>query len=83
MQSLQLTAHVAADGMLHIPAPQFAGQDVEIIVLPVPRNPQADTTLIGAEALKIALEVGFIGSLDAEPEFSTRYKEELDWTDKI
>lgn len=46
MQSLQLTAHVAADGMLHIPAPEFAGQDVEVVVILSPLDAGKPTARI-------------------------------------
>lgn len=82
MHSLQFTAHIPADGMLHIPAPEFAGQDIDVIVLLIPKQSQPPATLIGQDALKLAQEIGFIGSLDAEPDLSARYKEELDWTEK-
>lgn len=82
MQSLQLTAQIAADGMLHVPVPDFAGQEVEVFVLLTPKATQPTKTLIGQDALNMAQAIGFIGSLDAEPEFSTRYKDELDWSVK-
>ena len=33
MKTIQLSAHVAADGMLHIPAPDFADQDIDVVVV--------------------------------------------------
>ena len=44
---------------------------------------QSSSLLIGEAALNKALEIGFIGSFEAEPDFSVRYKENLDWSDKI
>ncbi|MCX7111417.1 MAG: hypothetical protein NTX45_15075 [Proteobacteria bacterium] len=38
MKTLQLTAHVSADGMLHIPAPDFAGQEIDVVVVLAPRR---------------------------------------------
>ena len=82
MKSLRITTRIAADGMLRLPALEFANQDVEVIVLPASRTTQRTDTLIGPEALKKAQEIGFIGSLDAAPDFSVRYKDELDWSHK-
>lgn len=82
MQSLQLTTHIAADGMLHIPAPQFADQDVEVIVWVAPKPAHPTPTLIGREALQKAMDIGFVGGLAAEPELSERCKDVLDWSDK-
>lgn len=70
MKSLRMTTRIAADGMLHLPALEFANQEVEVIVLPAPCYPQSSTTLIGQEALKKAQEIGFVGGLDAEADFS-------------
>lgn len=83
MKSLHVMTRIDADGMLHLPALEFADQEVEVIVLPAPLYLKPSKTLIGQEALKKAQEIGFIGSLDAEADFSARYKDELDWTDKI
>ena len=43
MKTLQLTAHVAADGMLHIPitAPDFADRDVNVLVILQTRQTEA------------------------------------------
>ncbi|MEI7866942.1 MAG: hypothetical protein WCI11_03550 [Candidatus Methylumidiphilus sp.] len=38
MKTIQLSAHVAADGMLHIPAPDFADQDIDVVVVLAPRG---------------------------------------------
>ena len=83
MKSRRMTTRIAADGMLHLPALEFANQEVEVIVLPAARSLKPTKTLIGQDALKKAQEIGFVGSLDAEPDFSARYKDEIDWTHKI
>ena len=83
MKSLHVTTRIAADGMLHLPALEFANQEVEVIVLPALRHPKPSKTLIGQDALKKAQEIGFVGSLEAEADFSVGYKDELDWTHKI
>jgi hypothetical protein len=82
MKSLHLTTRIAADGMLHLAALEFADQEVEVTVRPVSRGRQPPPILIGQEALDKAREIGFIGSLDAEPNLSVRYKEALDWSHK-
>jgi len=41
------------------------------------------TTATGISAFAILQRNGFIGSLQAEPELSSRYKEELDWNEKV
>jgi hypothetical protein len=63
MKSLRMTTRIAADGMLHLPALEFANQEVEVIVLPAPSYPKPTKTLIGQEALKKAQEIGFVGSV--------------------
>ncbi len=83
MKSLHVSTRIATDGMLHLSALEFANQDVEVIVLPALRTAQRTETLIGPEALKKAQEIGFIGSLDAAPDFSVRYKDALDWSHKV
>ena len=85
MKTLQITAHVAADSMLHIPitAPDFADCDVNVVVMLSPKQAESQSTLIGKDALLLAQDIGFIGSLDAEPDFSTNYKDHLDWSHKI
>ena len=83
MKSLHLTTRIDADGMLHLPAREFANQEVEVIVRPVARPRRPPQTLIGQAALDKAREIGFVGSLDAEPDLSVRYKEALDWSHKI
>ncbi len=70
MKSLRMTTRITADGMLHLPALEFANQEVEVIVLPAPHYLNPSKTLIGLEALKKAQEIGFVGSLDAEADFS-------------
>jgi hypothetical protein len=82
MKSLNMTTRIAADGILHLPVLEFANQEVEVIVRPATRGQRPPRTLIGQEALDKAREVGFIGSLDAEPDLSVRYKEVLDWSHK-
>jgi len=37
----------------------------------------------GAQSLEILKRNGFVGGLQADPELSSRYKEELDWSDKV
>ena len=50
MKTLQLTAHVSADGMLHIPAPDFAGQEIDVVVVLAPRRVnQSNPTPITSE----------------------------------
>ena len=85
MKTLQLTAHVAADGMLHIPVnePDFADCDVNVFVMLSPKPTENQNILIGKDALQLAQDIGFIGSLEAEPEFSTNYKDHLDWSHKL
>jgi hypothetical protein len=83
MKSLRMTTRIAADGMLHLLALEFANQEVEVIVLPASNDFKSPKTLIGQDALEKAQEIGFVGSLDAEADFSARYKEELDWAHKI
>lgn len=83
MQRLEITTRIAADGILRLPVKEFADQEVQITVSPVvsqtayPRSP-----LVGADALRKAREIGFVGSFEAEADFSARYKECLDWSDK-
>ncbi|MTW22601.1 hypothetical protein [Allochromatium palmeri] len=81
MKNLHLTTPIGADGLLHIPVAEFANQDVEVIVLPVTHK-EARSFLVGQDALKKALEIGYIGSFEAEPDFSARYKNHLDWSRK-
>ncbi len=83
MQRLEITTRIAADGILHLPVKEFADQEVQITVSPVASqtaSPQAP--LIGADALRKAQEIGFVGSFEAEADFSARYKEHLDWSNK-
>lgn len=80
MKSLQLTTRIAADG--NLPAREFVNQEVEVTVRWVLRGRQPPRTLIGQAALDKAREIGFIGSLDAEPDLSVRYKNVLDWSHK-
>ncbi|MEI7870039.1 MAG: hypothetical protein WCI11_19310 [Candidatus Methylumidiphilus sp.] len=84
MKTLQLSAHVAADGMLHIPitAPDFADRDVDVVVILPTQQTETQNVLIGRDALQLAQKIGFIGSLEAEAEFSSNYKNELDWSHK-
>ncbi|WP_295399647.1 hypothetical protein [uncultured Thiocystis sp.] len=83
MKSLHLTTRIAADGMLHLPAVEFAGQEVEVIVSPLVHESMSPShVLIGQEALNKAKEIGFIGSFEAEPDFSATYKNRLDWSNK-
>lgn len=81
LKSLHLTARISADGMLHLPVAEFADQEVEVIVLAAAHR-KTPPVLSGQEALQKAQEVGFIGSFEAEPDFSVRYKEMLDWSSK-
>ena len=85
MKTIQLTAHVAADGMLNIPInfPDFVDRDVNVLVFLSPAQEAEPSILTGQQAWQVAQEVGFIGSLEAEPEFSEKYKEHLDWSDKL
>ena len=84
MKTLQISAHVAADGMLHIPisAPDFADRDVDVVVILPTQQTDTQNVLIGQEALQLAKKIGFIGSVEAEAGFSTNYKDELDWSQK-
>lgn len=84
MKTLQLTAHVAIDGMLHIPvtAPDFADRDVNVFITLQPRPAEVHNVLVGQEALSVAQKIGFIGCLEAEADFSTNYKDHLDWSNK-
>lgn len=82
MKSLHLTAHIGTDGILCLPITEFAEQDVEVVVVPRVRTPASASILCGQNALDKARDVGFIGSFDAEPNFSVRYKEEIDWSSK-
>ncbi len=83
MKSLHLTTRISADGMLHLPVAEFADQEVEVIVLATAPREAPPPVLSGQEALQKAREVGFIGSFEAEPDFSVRYKEMLDWSSKV
>ncbi|WP_200248732.1 hypothetical protein [Lamprobacter modestohalophilus] len=83
MQRLEITTRIAADGILHLPVKELADQEVQITVTPAPAqtaSPQAP--LVGADALRKAQEIGFVGGFEAEADFSARYKELLDWSDK-
>ncbi|WP_295584627.1 hypothetical protein [uncultured Lamprocystis sp.] len=83
VRRLEITTRIAADGILHLPLKEFADQEVQVTVSSVDRHaalPQAP--LVGANALRKAQEIGFIGSFEAEADFSARYKEHLDWSDK-
>lgn len=81
MKNLHLTTPIGADGLLHLPVTEFANQDVEVIVRPVAHK-EAGSLLVGQDALNKALEIGYIGSFEAEPDFSARYKDHLDWSRK-
>ena len=83
MKSLQLSTHIAQDGFLHIPIPECTDQDIGVTVLYSPRQAEPADALIGEKALKLAQSIGFIGCLEAEANFSTRYKDELDWSHKV
>ncbi|MBK5937700.1 hypothetical protein [Halochromatium roseum] len=83
MQRLEITTRIAADGILHLPVKAFADQEVHITVTPAPvQTASAKAPLVGADALRKAREIGFVGSFEAEVDISSRYKEHLDWSDK-
>ncbi|MBK1724008.1 hypothetical protein CKO23_17460 [Thiocystis violacea] len=81
MRRIEITTRIAADGILHLPVKEFADQEVQVTVSSVGSHtalPQAP--LVGANALRKAQEIGFVGSFEAEADFSARYKEHLDWS---
>jgi hypothetical protein len=83
MRRLEITTRIAADGILHLPVKEFADQEVQVTVSPVAgQTASLPTPLVGADALRKAQEIGFVGSFEAEADFSARYKEHLDWSDK-
>jgi hypothetical protein len=83
MQRLEITTRIAADGILHLPVKAFADQEVQVTISPAPvQTASPPAPLIGADALRKAREIGFVGSFEAEADFSSRYKEHLDWSDK-
>jgi len=83
MQRFEITTRIAADGILHLPVKAFADQEVQVTISPAPvQTASPNTPLVGADALRKAREIGFVGSFEAEADFSARYKEDLDWSDK-
>ena len=69
MKSLQFTAHIAQDGLLYIPLPECADQDIDVVILYAQPKPEPTDALIGEEALKLAQPIGFIGCRGAEKHF--------------
>lgn len=83
MRRLEITTRIAADGILHLLVKEFADQEVQVTVSSVvSQTASPPALLVGADALRKAREIGFVGSFEAEADFSARYKEHLDWSDK-
>ncbi len=87
MQAIEFEAQLKG-GMISLPEPYRHWQEncsVKVIVLAqdqeVPRSSKP-LLLRGEAALQKAREIGFIGSFEAEPDFSVHYKDKIDWSNK-
>lgn len=87
MQAIEFEAQVQ-EGMIRLPEPYRHWREnrcVKVILLADDQespHPAASSLLSGEAALQKVREIGFIGSFEAEPDCSVRYKEMIDWSSK-